>query len=109
MSEMKKEKIIKLKNKIKQSIISDREANAKIVTDVVVDNSNWRNRWRAEIYLLENDISYENYEGSQNALLIREYIFYPPTNKWRVKGKNVHYRSKGIEDLWKRFILGEKK
>ncbi len=63
-------------------------------------------RWNL---FIKNNINYENYDGSQNALLIDKFIFYPATNKWQVKGKNVYYKSKGIEDFFKKiFIIGDK-
>jgi len=102
---MSKETILVLNKKIEKSYKEDKqrydeEYNSSHISR---DNDNWRNRWKGEIFLLKNNINYENYDGSQNALLIDKFIFYPATNKWQVKGKNVYYKSKGIEDFLRRF------
>ena len=44
-------------------------------------------------------------EEHQQGLLIDDlYIYSLKTNKWRVKGKKVWYRSNGYKDLYDRFI-----
>ena len=104
------ERIKQLKRDIENSIQSDIEESAKIVSMATVDNSNWRERWKDEIILLENDITYENYTGNGNAFLIEnKFIYFPCSGKWRKKDKNKYYRSKGAQDFIDRFVKGEKR
>ena len=61
----------------------------------------------AEQVLIDRNVEYEI--PNDGCLLIKNdwklYYFWPSSNKWRAKGNNTVYRSKGIDDFLDRFVF----
>ena len=77
----------------------------KLNNDAVIAFKNLRREYMVNIFLLENNIEFENEE---DLFKIGKFYFSSNNNRWRVKGKEILYHSKGIEDFIDRYYRRDK-